>query len=87
MESVALKAARSSTRGSGWAPSGPASPWECCAAQSHQARPVEAQEPSSGAGAELGRCPGRHFDHAAALKEEPPVRVAYTFLRPSDVTR
>ena len=41
--------AGSSTRGSGWAPSGPASSWECRAAQSCQARSEEAQEPSWGA--------------------------------------
>ena len=40
------RAADPSSRGSGWAPSGPASPWECRAAQSRQARPEEAQEPS-----------------------------------------
>ena len=33
VESAALEAARSSNRGSGWAPSGPASSWECRAAQ------------------------------------------------------
>eukprot|EP00964_Phaeocystis_antarctica_P058822 scaffold34897_cov59-Phaeocystis_antarctica.AAC.5 len=52
VKSAALEAARSSTRGSGWAPSGPASSWECRAAHSRQARPEEAQ------GAELGRCQG-----------------------------
>jgi hypothetical protein len=53
----------SSSRGSGWAPSGPASPWECRAARSHQARPEEAQEASWGAAKEgtlallaCGRC-------------------------------
>ena len=49
VESAALEAARSSNRGSGWAPSGWASPWECQAAQSRQARHEEAQEPSLGA--------------------------------------
>ena len=49
MKSAALEAAGSSSRGSGWAPSGPASAWECRAAQSRQARPEEAQEPSWGA--------------------------------------
>eukprot|EP00964_Phaeocystis_antarctica_P109833 scaffold74249_cov69-Phaeocystis_antarctica.AAC.1 len=48
VKSATLKAASSSTRGSGWAPSGSASFWECRAAQSRQARPEEAQEPSSG---------------------------------------
>eukprot|EP00964_Phaeocystis_antarctica_P078999 scaffold49166_cov58-Phaeocystis_antarctica.AAC.1 len=43
--SAALKAASCS----GWAPRGPASFWECRAAQSRQARPGEAQEPSWGA--------------------------------------
>ena len=47
-KSATLEAASSSTRGSGWAPTGPASSWECRAAQSRQARPEEAQEPSSG---------------------------------------
>eukprot|EP00964_Phaeocystis_antarctica_P036641 scaffold20931_cov54-Phaeocystis_antarctica.AAC.5 len=42
---AAREAASSSTRGSGWAPGGWASPWECQAAQSRQARPEEAQEP------------------------------------------
>ena len=46
VKSRALEAASSSTRGSGWAPRGPASPWEYQAAQSRQARPEEAQEPS-----------------------------------------
>ena len=46
--SAALEAANSSPRGSGWAPSGPASAWECRAALSRQARPEEAQEPSGG---------------------------------------
>ena len=45
-ESAAVEAARSSTRGSGWASRGPASSWECRAAQSRQARSEEAQEPS-----------------------------------------
>ena len=45
--SAALKAVSSSTRGSGWADSGPVSSWECRAAQRrHQARPEEAQAPS-----------------------------------------
>jgi hypothetical protein len=44
-----LEAASSSTRGGGWAPSGPASSWECRAAQNHQARREAAQEPSWGA--------------------------------------
>ena len=34
------------------APSGPASSWECRAAQSRQARPEEAREPTSGTGNE-----------------------------------
>eukprot|EP00964_Phaeocystis_antarctica_P015401 scaffold8514_cov55-Phaeocystis_antarctica.AAC.10 len=37
VKSAALEAARSSTRGSGWAPSGPASSWDFRAAQSRQA--------------------------------------------------
>ena len=49
VKSAALEAASASTRGSGWAPSGSASPWECRAARSRQARPEEAQEPSWGA--------------------------------------
>eukprot|EP00964_Phaeocystis_antarctica_P009371 scaffold5078_cov63-Phaeocystis_antarctica.AAC.5 len=47
---LCVEAASSSTRGSGWAPSGPASSWECRAAQNRQVRPEtppeEAQEPS-----------------------------------------
>ena len=43
---AALEAASSSTRGSGWAPSGPASSWECRAGR--EARPEEAQQPSWG---------------------------------------
>ena len=38
----APKSASSSTRGSGGAPNGAASSWECRAAQSRQARPEEA---------------------------------------------
>ena len=49
VKSAALEAAGSSIRGTGWAPSGPASSWECRAARSRQARPEEAQEPSWGA--------------------------------------
>ena len=45
-EWAVLEAASSSTRGSGWAPSGRASPWECRAAQNRQARPEEVQGPS-----------------------------------------
>ena len=48
VESAALEAAGSSTRGSGWASSGLASSWECQAAQSRQACPEEAQQPSWG---------------------------------------
>ena len=46
--------------GSGWVPSGLASSWEYRAAQSRQARPEEAQEPSWGTAKG-----GGHFDHAA----------------------
>eukprot|EP00964_Phaeocystis_antarctica_P152719 scaffold120725_cov63-Phaeocystis_antarctica.AAC.1 len=45
VESAALEAASSNTRGSGWALSRPASSWRCRAAQSRQERPEEAQEP------------------------------------------
>ena len=48
VRSAAVEAASSSARGSGWALSGPASSWECRAAQSRQVRPEEAQEPSLG---------------------------------------
>ena len=48
MKSATLEAASSATRGGGGAPSGWASLWECRAAQSHQARPEEVQEPSWG---------------------------------------
>ena len=54
VKSATLGAARSSTRGGGWAPSGWASLWECRAAQSRQARPEEAQEPSWGGGTDKG---------------------------------
>ena len=37
----------------GWEPSGAATPWECRAAQSRQARPEEAQEPSCAKGSTL----------------------------------
>eukprot|EP00964_Phaeocystis_antarctica_P087770 scaffold55781_cov36-Phaeocystis_antarctica.AAC.1 len=47
-----MGAASSSTRGSGGAPTGPASSWERRAVQSRQARPEEAQEPSWGAAQE-----------------------------------
>ena len=51
VKSAALEAARSSTRGSGWDPSGLASSWECRAAQRRQRRPEGAQE-------SLGHCQG-----------------------------
>ena len=56
-----MAAASSSTRGGGWAPApgGPASSWECRAAQSRQARPEEAQEPSWGSHRQ-----GEHFEQA-----------------------
>ena len=47
---AALAAVAGSSRGGGWAANGPASPWEWRAAQSHRARPEEAQEPSWGTG-------------------------------------
>ena len=52
-EPVALEAARSSSRVScrGGAQRAGLSPWECRAAQSRQACPEEAQEPSWGAAA------------------------------------
>ena len=43
-----MEAARSSSRGGGWAHSGSVFSWECRAAQSRQARPEEAQGPSWG---------------------------------------
>ena len=48
VKSATLEAARSSPRGGGGAPSGGASPWECRAARSRQARPEEAQGASWG---------------------------------------
>ena len=39
-----------------WGPSGRASTWECRAAQSQQAPPEEAQEPSWGTASQGGRC-------------------------------
>ena len=73
MEWAALEAAGSSTRGSGWALSGPTSPWECRAAQSRQARPEEAQEPSWGNASGVvvvvvGVGGGGHFDHAGVQR-------------------
>ena len=47
-QSATLEAARSSSRGGGWGPSGWASPWECRAARSRQARAEEAQGASWG---------------------------------------
>ena len=63
VESAALEAACSSTRGSGGTPQWPGlSPWLSRAARSRQARPEEA-----GARAELDtRVPMEHFDRAAA---------------------
>ena len=61
VESAAVEAARSSTRGSGWALDRPASASEYRAAQSRQARPEEAQGASWGtakrAALALLRCP------------------------------
>ena len=48
MESAPLGAARLSPRGGGEGPGGGASPWECRAAQSCQARPEKVQEQSWG---------------------------------------
>ena len=48
VESATFEAARWSPRGGGGAPSGWASPWECRADQSRQARPEEAQGASWG---------------------------------------
>ena len=45
-------------RGSGWAPSGSASSWECRATRSRKACAEQAQEPS------WGIAKGGHFDHA-----------------------
>ena len=56
VESAALEVAGSSTRGSGWARSGPASPGSAETAQSRQMRPEEAPEPSLG-GAQTAVCP------------------------------
>eukprot|EP00964_Phaeocystis_antarctica_P015614 scaffold8634_cov28-Phaeocystis_antarctica.AAC.1 len=53
MESANLEAARSSTRGSGWASNG-----KRRAAESRQARPEEAQQPKS------GPAKGLHFGEA-----------------------
>eukprot|EP00964_Phaeocystis_antarctica_P153135 scaffold121271_cov51-Phaeocystis_antarctica.AAC.2 len=48
VKSAALEAAGSSIRGGGGAPGGPASSWECRAAQSRQVRPEEAHRASWG---------------------------------------
>ena len=61
VESAASVAAGSSSRGRGWAPGGPASPWECWAARSRQARPEEAR------GASWGAAQGGHVERARAL--------------------
>ena len=50
---AASEAASSSTRGSGWAPSGLTSSWECRAAQSHKARPEGPQQPMKEGGGTL----------------------------------
>ena len=60
VESAATGAAGSSTRGSGWAPRGPASSWEYRAAQSRQARALERRRSRAGAPPR-----GGHFEHAA----------------------
>ena len=57
VRSAALQQAGSSNRGSGWTPSGPASPWACRAARSRQARSEEAREPRCGAGKRLTTAP------------------------------
>ena len=60
MQSATLEAAGSSTRDSGWGPSGPGySLWERRVDQSGQARPEEAQEPCSGTGEGALRRAGR----------------------------
>ena len=68
VKSAAVEAARSSTRGRGWAPSGPASSWECRAAQSRQALPEGAQAPSWGTArtALWPCCPARSSSRAPA---------------------
>ena len=81
MKRATLEAARSSSWGGGWDPSGWASPWECRAAQSRRARlreaqepsgalprgPEEAQEPSGGAAMSLERhsAHSAHSEHSA----------------------
>ena len=70
--------ARSSTRGTGWAPSGWASPWECRAAQSRQARPQEVQEPS------WGTAKGWHLDPAVVLLMAPMVVALVTWIMVDD---
>ena len=69
MTSAALEAARSSTRGSGGASSGSASPWECRVVGSREARPEESQEPRWGAAKR-----GLHFDSAGVLQRKVRVR-------------
>ena len=54
--------------GSGWAPSGQASPWEQRAAHSRQVRPEEAQEPSWGT---LSRAGFPSASGSAASKVDP----------------
>ena len=53
--SAAWEGAGSSSRGGGWPPGGPASPWECRAARSRQTRHhEEAQAPRRGAAKRAG---------------------------------
>ena len=59
MEWAALEAAGSSTRGSGGAPSGPASP---LGVPSYREPPGA---PRGGVGAELGHCQGGYYSHHA----------------------
>ena len=76
---AALKAVGSSIRGSGWALSGPDSSWECRAAQSRQARPEEAQEPSGGTtkgalrAGSVARRQVRQDREAVCRRERPPL--------------
>ena len=68
--SAALEAAGSSTRGSGWAPSGRSSSWEYRAAQTPPGLPW------GGTGAELGQCPDWTLTMLRHLLDSP-VEVAH----------
>ena len=80
MRSAALETAGSSTRGRGWAPGAPAFSWERQNAQSRQACPEEAQEPSWGTGK------GWHVDHSAKPSSSSSALISFSFIDPGSAT-